>query len=70
MKHEDFRGAAIGEAFDVIEGAILPSLERLIDTAAGAQPGVDADAKAAELRALAEQLQQLAALYGTDFPPS
>lgn len=68
MKHEDFRKAVIGEAFEMIEGSILPSLERLIDAAVSAEPGVDAAAKAAEIRALAEQLESLAAIYGADFP--
>lgn len=68
MKHQDFRGAAIGEAFETIEGVILPSLTHLIDTAAGAQPGMDAEVKAGELRDLARQLDELRALFeGTHF---
>ena len=62
MKHQDFRQAAVGEAFDAIEGSVLPSLTLLLERAAGAEPGLDADARATELRALAEQLEALTLL--------
>ena len=48
-------------AFECIEQAVLPTvasmLDALIDAAAGARPGIDADAYASELRALAEQVR-------------
>lgn len=51
------------EAFDWIEGTILPSismmLDALLDAAALARPGVDADVYAAELRTIALQLEAL-----------
>ena len=62
MKHQDFRGAAIAEAFDAIEASILPSLTRLIDSAADAEPGIDAAARADELRTLARELGVLTSL--------
>ncbi len=64
MRHETFRDAAVGEAFQVIEGSVLPSLTLLLESAAAAQPGVDADAKAQELRLLASQLEELTRLFG------
>lgn len=64
MKHETFKDAAVGEAFETIEGTILPSLTLLIEQASCAQPGVDADARAEELRVLARQLQELTELFG------
>ena len=64
MKHETFRDAAIGEAFEAIEGMILPSLTMLIDQASLAQPGVDAERHAEELRELARQLQEITELFG------
>ncbi len=64
MRHETFRDAAVGEAFQVIEGSVLPSLTSLLESAAAAQPGVDADAKAQELRLLASQLEELTRLFG------
>ena len=68
MRHETFRDAAIGEAFDAIEGSILPSLTLLIEAAAAAEPGTDAAAKADELRALARQLEALTALMSNGAP--
>ncbi len=64
MRHETFRDAAVGEAFQVIEGSVLPSLTLLLESAAAAQPGVDAEAKAQELRLLASQLEELTRLFG------
>jgi hypothetical protein len=62
VKHQDFRNAAVGEAFEAIEGSILPSLTLLIEAAAAAEPGIDAAGRADELRALARQLEALTAL--------
>lgn len=74
MKHEDFRqdlrDAAIGEAFDVIEGRILPSLTLLIESASVAQPGADAAIRADELRALARELELLTTLMAPRQPPA
>ena len=64
MRHETFKDAAIGEAFQVIEGSVLPSLTLLLESAAAARPGVDAEAKAQELRLLASQLEELTRLFG------
>ena len=51
------------EAFERIEETILPSismmLDTLLDAAALARPGVDADAYSAELRTIALQLEAL-----------
>lgn len=63
MRHETFKDVAIGEAFQVIEGSVLPSLTLLLESAAAAQPGVDAEAKAHELRLLASQLEELTRLF-------
>ena len=63
MRHETFKDAAVGEAFEVIEGRILPSLTFLIEQASLAEPGVDAAARADELRALARQLEALTGLF-------
>ena len=53
----------IEAAFERIEETILPSismmLDTLLDAAALAQPGVDADVYAAELRTLALQLEAI-----------
>ncbi len=64
MRHETFKDAAVGEAFQVIEGSVLPSLTLLLESAAAAQPGMDAEAKARELRLLAGQLEELTRLFG------
>ena len=64
MRHETFKNVALGEAFDAIEGNILPSLTMLIEAAETAQPGADAAARAQELRALARQLEELTRLFG------
>lgn len=66
MSHFDHR------RFDHVEpgldAAILPSLSRLLDalldSAALARPGHDAEAYAAGLRATAGQLEALAGLFG------
>ena len=51
------------EAFERIEGTILPSismmLDALLEAAALARPGIDADVYAAELRTIALQLEAL-----------
>jgi len=62
MKHQDFRQIAVDCALEAIEGSVLPSLTRLIDSAAGAQPGIDAETQAADLRTLARQLDDLTAM--------
>ena len=53
----------LDEAFNRIEETILPSismmLDTLLDAATLAQPGVDAEAYAAELRTIALQLEAL-----------
>ncbi len=64
MRHETFKDVAVGEAFQVIEGSVLPSLTLLLESAAAAQPGIDAEAKAQELRLLARQLEELTQLFG------
>lgn len=68
MKHQDFRQIAVDCALEAIEGSVLPSLTRLIDTAADAHPGTDAEASAAELRALARQLDDLTAMVEASMP--
>ncbi|HEY0114615.1 MAG TPA: hypothetical protein VGB54_02735 [Allosphingosinicella sp.] len=68
MKHETFKQVAIGEAFETIEGSILPSLTMLIEQASVAQPGMDSEATAQELRALARQLESLTALFENGMP--
>jgi len=64
VRHETFRDAAVGEAFEAIEGSVLPSLTLLLESAAAARPGMDADARARELRLLARQLEELTELFG------
>lgn len=53
----------LDEAFDRIEETILPSLSMMLDTlldaAALARPGTDAQVYAAELRTIALQLEEL-----------
>ena len=55
----------IDQAFGEIEQSILPSISSLLDTlldaAGSARAGVDAEIHAAELRAIALQLQDLTA---------
>ena len=68
MIHQDFRQIAVDAAFEAIEGSVLPSLTRMIDTAASADPGVDAETKAAELRELARQLSSLTAMVEATMP--
>jgi hypothetical protein len=55
-------------ALDRIDEAILPSLSRLLDTllesAALARPGIDAEEHSAGLRRTARQMAQLTALVG------
>jgi hypothetical protein len=54
---------SLEQAFDRIEATILPNLsmvlEALLDAATAARAGEDADAQAAELRAIALQLEEL-----------
>ena len=64
MRHETFKDAAVGEAFQAIEGSVLPSLTLLLESAAAAQPGMDAERRAEELRLLARQLEELTQLFG------
>jgi hypothetical protein len=56
------------QVLDRIDQAILPSLSRLLDTlldsAALARPGIDAEDYAAGLRRTARQMGQLTALVG------
>ena len=68
MKHQDFRQIAVDAAFEAIEGSVIPSLTRMIDTAASANPGADAEAKATELRELARQLSSLTAMVEATMP--
>lgn len=53
----------LDEAFEQIEGTILPTLSMMLDTlldaASLAQPGVDSVSYAAELRTVALQLEEL-----------
>lgn len=69
MKHEDFRHAAIGQAFDAIEERILPSLRTLVERAAAAEAGTSAAPTADELRQLARELEELEQLIGLSSPP-
>jgi hypothetical protein len=59
-------------AFEAIDKAILPSLSRLldsvIDSAALARPGVDAEGYSAGLRRTARQVDQLTRLVGAVAP--
>ena len=60
------------ESLDAIESSVLPSLsgmlDGLLDSAALARPGADADAYATELRYAAGQLDALARLLGAVAP--
>ena len=55
--------AAIERAFERIEERILPGvsvlLDSLLEAAAGARPGFDAERHAAELRAMASEVEML-----------
>jgi len=68
------RGTAkrIGESLDEIEGAILPRLSHLLDglldSAALARPGADADIYATGLRYTAFQLETLTRLVAAVAP--
>jgi len=57
------RQLALDEAFERIEESILPSLslvlDSLLDAAALARPGVDAEIYAAELRTIGAELESL-----------
>jgi hypothetical protein len=57
------RQHALDEAFERIEASILPSLslvlDSLLDAAALARPGVDAEIYAAELRTIGAELESL-----------
>lgn len=67
VDHRQFAGA-----LDTIDKAIMPSLSRLldsvIDSAALARPGVDAESYAAGLRRTARQVDQLTRLVGLVAP--
>lgn len=60
------------QALDAIDQDILPNLSRLLDTvldsAALARPGIDAEAHAMGLRATAGQMAQLTELVATVAP--
>lgn len=70
MSHIDHR--QFERALDTIDQAILPSLSRLldgvIDSAALARPGVDAEDHSAGLRRTARQVDQLTRLVGLVAP--
>jgi hypothetical protein len=57
------QSAGLTEAFDAIEDSILRSLSMMLDTlleaSTLAQPGIDAETYAAELRTLALQLESV-----------
>jgi hypothetical protein len=57
----------LDSALDRIEQTVLPTvaavLDAVIDSAAGARPGIDADAYAAALRALAREVEQAQAVF-------
>lgn len=57
------RQHALDEAFERIEESILPSLslilDSLLDAAALARPGIDAEIYAAELRTIGAELESL-----------
>ncbi len=73
-------GPRLDEAFDRIEGTILPSismmLDALLDAASVAEPGRNSAVRAAELRtvaleleALTRQMERLAPLPGAQADP-
>jgi hypothetical protein len=70
------RAAHVHDSLDRLEGSILPSLagllDGLIEAAALARPGQDAEAYAGEIRGLADQLdsvtRQVEDLCGDRFP--
>jgi hypothetical protein len=66
--HRRFDHRQLDRALDRIDQAILPSLSRLLDSlldsAALARPGIDAEDYAAGLRRTARQMGQLTALVG------
>ena len=70
MSHIDHR--QFESALDTIDKAILPSLSRLldgvIDSAALARPGVDAEDYSAGLRRTARQVEQLTRLVALVAP--
>ena len=57
----------LDSAFDRIEQTVLPTiaamLDAVIDSAAGARPGVDAEAYAEALRKLAEEVEAANAVF-------
>jgi hypothetical protein len=63
---------SVGESLETIEGAILPSLSHLLDglldSAALARPGADADLHATELRYTAIHLDTLGRLLAAVAP--
>jgi len=70
MSFHDHR--PFGQAFDTIDKAILPNLSRLldgvIDSAALARPGINAEAYATGLRRTARQMDQLTRLVALVAP--
>ena len=66
------KASTIGESLDEIEQSILPSLSHmldgLLDSAALARPGADADLYATELRYVAFQLDRLGQLVAAVVP--
>lgn len=64
----------VDAALDRIEETVLPSiaavLDAVIDSAAGARPGLDAEAYAAALRALAKEVEAAQAALGSLLPDS
>jgi hypothetical protein len=62
------------QAVETIDQAILPNLSRLLDSvlesAALARPGVDADAYAAGVRDTARQMSQLTRLIAAVYQPA
>lgn len=63
----------LSRAFDEIEGAVLPSigllLDSLLDAAASARAGIDANVQAHELRMLAAHVADLTRQVETLTPP-
>ena len=57
----------LDSAFDRVEQTVLPTiaavLDAVIDSAAGARPGIDADAYAAALRQLAQEVDAAQAVF-------
>jgi hypothetical protein len=64
----------LDSAFDRIEQTVLPTiaavLDAVIDSAAGARPGIDADAYAEALRQLAAEVDAAQAVFSAMLPVS